>query len=182
MTCKKCLFVFKVNPALIHERSSTPFRMYSVLCSFVFIMITIMIATMIVATIITMILTMITTMIITMIMTATMTWIFFHGLNYLLWKQSIAQLFLGIRCIHFMATVYQLSFLMRCVVKEGPSVRASVRVSICPSVSHTRVETKQKSLFWPKLLSVRARTHLMPCFRVFKWLCQSVSNSFFSRA
>ena len=43
-----------------------------------------------------------------------------------------------------------------------PSIRPSVRQSVRPSVGHTRVE---KCRFWPKLLSVRARTHLMPCIR-----------------
>ena len=46
-----------------------------------------------------------------------------------------------------------------------PSVGLSVRLSIHPSVHHTRVETMQKCRFWPKLLSVRSRTHLMPCIR-----------------
>ena len=50
-----------------------------------------------------------------------------------------------------------------------PSVRLLLRRSIHPSVrrsvGHTRVETMQKCRFRPKLLSVRARTHLMPCIR-----------------
>ena len=46
-----------------------------------------------------------------------------------------------------------------------PSVRPSIRRSVCPSVHHTRVETMQKNRFWPKLRAVRARTHLMPCIR-----------------
>ena len=37
--------------------------------------------------------------------------------------------------------------------------------SVGPSVRHTRVETMQKRRFRPKLLSVRTRTHLMPCIR-----------------
>ena len=48
----------------------------------------------------------------------------------------------------------------RCVLaslKEG--------VSVSRSVGHTRIETMQKCRFWPKLLSVRARTHLMSCIR-----------------
>ena len=48
----------------------------------------------------------------------------------------------------------------------GPSVRPSVRPSVGPSVGHTRVKTMHKCRFWPKLLSVRARTHLMPCIRL----------------
>ena len=47
-----------------------------------------------------------------------------------------------------------------------PSVRRSIRPSVRRSVRQTRVETIQKSWFWPKLLAVRARTHLkMPCIR-----------------
>ena len=46
-----------------------------------------------------------------------------------------------------------------------PSVRRSIHLSIRPSIYHTKVETKQKCRFWPKLLSVRTRTHLMPCIR-----------------
>ena len=45
------------------------------------------------------------------------------------------------------------------------SVRRSVRRSVCPSVGHTRVETMKKCCFWPKLPSVRAKLHLMPCIR-----------------
>ena len=50
----------------------------------------------------------------------------------------------------------------RCV---RPSVRPSVGRSVHPLVSHTRVETIKKWRFWQKLLSVWARTHLMPCIR-----------------
>ena len=46
-----------------------------------------------------------------------------------------------------------------------PSVGPSVRPSVRRSVGHTRVEILQKCRFWPKLLAVRARTHLMPCIR-----------------
>ena len=44
-------------------------------------------------------------------------------------------------------------------------VRPSIGPSVGPSVSHTQVDTMQMCRFWPKLLSVRARTHLMPCIR-----------------
>ena len=37
----------------------------------------------------------------------------------------------------------------------------SVRWSVSRSIRHTRVETMQKCRFWPKLLSGRARTHLV---------------------
>ena len=45
-----------------------------------------------------------------------------------------------------------------------PSVGPSVRPSVRRSVGHTRVETTRKCRFWPKLLSVRARTHLMAVY------------------
>jgi len=45
-----------------------------------------------------------------------------------------------------------------------PSVRRSVRPSVRPSVGHTRVENTRKCRFGPKLLSVRARTHLMAVY------------------
>ena len=41
-----------------------------------------------------------------------------------------------------------------------PSVRSLVR----PSIGHTRVETMQACRFWPKLLSVRAKTHHMAVY------------------
>ena len=41
----------------------------------------------------------------------------------------------------------------------------SVGRSVGRSVRHARVETMQKSRFWPKSLPVPARTHLMPCIR-----------------
>ena len=47
-----------------------------------------------------------------------------------------------------------------------PSVGPSIRRSARPSVHHKRVETIQKYRFHPKLLSVRARTHLMPRIRL----------------
>ena len=43
------------------------------------------------------------------------------------------------------------------------SIRGYVRPSVRLSVGHTRVETMQKCRFRPKLLSVPARTRLMPC-------------------
>ena len=44
------------------------------------------------------------------------------------------------------------------------SVRPSVRLSLRPSVGHTQVVTMQKCCFWQKLLSVRARTHIMAVY------------------
>ena len=56
-----------------------------------------------------------------------------------------------------------------------PSVGPSVRPSVRPSVGHTRVETMQKCCFWPKLLSVQAWTHLMPCIRpCFILICKTI--------
>ena len=56
-------------------------------------------------------------------------------------------------------------FWMRSRISIEGCVRPSVCRSICPSVGHTRVETMQKCCFRSKLLSVQARTHLLPCIR-----------------
>ena len=54
---------------------------------------------------------------------------------------------------------------MRPGISMRGCVRPSVRPSVCPSVGRTRVEILQKCRSWPKLLAVRAWTHLMTCIR-----------------
>ena len=49
-------------------------------------------------------------------------------------------------------------------------------MSVRRSVRHTRVETMQKCRFWPILLSVPARTHLMAVYPALFYYC-SVSTS-----
>ena len=61
------------------------------------------------------------------------------------------------------------------------SIRGCVRPSVSPSIGHTRVETMEKCRFWPKLLSVPARTHLLPCNRPCFFHVLPISVSPFSK-
>ena len=50
-------------------------------------------------------------------------------------------------------------------MRSRNSIRGCVRPSVGRSVGRTRVEILQKCHFRPKLLAVRAWTHLMPCIQ-----------------